>query len=253
MKKILTVLIIFATITSCRMQKDVLYFTNLSSVINQSEEIYEDPRIQTGDALSIVVSAFDENLARPFNLSRPAGMTGGGGAGGGAQNPMNYVVASNGEIEMPMLGSIQVLGKTRQELATELESKISEYLENPIVNVRFMNYRVTMLGEFNSPGVVNSDMEKLSIVEAIANAGDMSLFAIRDSVMVIRTVDGVRTHAFIDLQDANTINSEYFYLKQNDIVYAMPTKSKALDINTAPLTAALTVLGFATAIIALFR
>ena len=118
MKKILTVLIIISSITSCRMQKDVLYFTNLSSVINESEEVYEDPRIQTGDALSIIVSAFDETLARPFNLSRPEGMGTASGGGTGAQNPTNYVVASNGEIEMPMLGSIQVLGKTRQELAT---------------------------------------------------------------------------------------------------------------------------------------
>lgn len=252
MKRILPVLLLFVLISSCRTQKDVLYFKNIDQVINESEEVYSDPVIQTGDALSIIVSAFDENLARPFNLSRPAGM-GTTGGGDGAQNPTNYVVSGNGEIEMPMLGSVQVLGMTRQELATLLEGRISEYLENPIVNVRFMNYRVTMLGEFNTPGIVNSDTEKLSIIEAIANSGDMSYYAIRDSVMIIRTVDGIRTQAFVNLQDANLINSEYFYLKQNDIVYALPTKSKALDINTSPLTAALTVLGFATAIIALFR
>lgn len=253
MKRILPVLLLFVVISSCRTQKDVLYFKNIDQVINESEEVYSDPVIQTGDALSIIVSAFDETLARPFNLSRPLGMTGSGAGAEGAKNPTNYVVSSNGKIEMPMLGSISVLGKTRQELSEILEEKISEYIQNPIVNVRFMNYRVTMLGEFNTPGVVNSDTEKLSIIEAIANSGDMSYYAIRDSVMIIRTVDGIRTQAFVNLQDANLINSEYFYLKQNDIVYALPTKSKALDINTSPLTAALTVLGFATAIIALFR
>ena len=252
MNKLLFVVLIIFLITSCRTQKDVLYFKNINEVIGETPEVYEDPDIQTGDAITIVVTAFDPDLAAPFNLQSSRG-TGGSGQGFDPKSPTVYVVSSNGEIDMPMLGRVNVTGMTRQELSAYLEDRISEYLENPIVNVRFVNYRVTMLGEFNRPGIIESDTEKFNILEAIANAGDMSYYAIRDSVMFIRTVDGVRTQTFVNLQDANLINSEYFYLKQNDIIYALPTKSKALEINTSPLTAALTVLGFATAIIALFR
>lgn len=251
MKKSFALVFILLLISSCRMQKDVLYFQNIDQIINETPETYEDPDIQTGDALTITVSAFNAELAAPFNLQ--TGRNTSISTSFSAKSPSVYVVSQNGEIEMPMLGSIKVTGKTRQELGAFLEDKISEYLENPIVNVRFVNYRVTLLGEFNRPGVVNSDTEKLSIIEAIAKAGDMNLYAIRDSVMLIRTVDDVRTHTFVNLKDANTFNTEYFYLKQNDIVYAMPNKSKALEINTRPLTAALTILGFATAIIALFK
>ncbi|MDO5655250.1 MAG: polysaccharide biosynthesis/export family protein [Flavobacteriaceae bacterium] len=252
MKKIVFLICIIFIIQSCRTQQDVLYFRNINEIIQETAEVYTDPGIQTGDGLSIVVSTFNTKLSEPFNMQAAQGM-GSGGTAMDPRSPLVYVVSSNGEIEMPVLGSINVLGKTRQELAADLVERISEYIEDPIVNVRYVNYRVTMLGEFNKPGVIESSTEKLNIMEAIAGSGDMNLYAIRDSVMIIRTVDGVRTHAFLNLQDANIINSEYFYLKQNDIVYAMPTKSKALDINTRPLTVALTVLGFATAIIALFR
>ncbi|MDG4949862.1 polysaccharide biosynthesis/export family protein [Weeksellaceae bacterium KMM 9724] len=249
MNRIILLLLLISLVSSCRTQKDIWYFQNIDQVINETAEIYEDPKIQTGDALSIVVSTFNPKLAEPFNL------------GGGVNNtrsisedsPAAYVVSSDGNIEMPMLGSIQAAGKTRQELAILLEEKIKTYVNDPIVNVRYINFRVSMLGEFNRPGVVESKSEKLSIMEAIAKSGDMSLYAIRDSVMIIRTTDGIREHKFVNLLDANLINSEYYYLRQNDILYAMPTKSKAIEFNSRPIRDGLTVLGFVLTIYALFK
>lgn len=250
-KLILLILFIFL-ISSCRTQKDVLYFQNLAQVIQQSDEIYDDPKIQTGDALSILVSTYNPELAEPFNLKPPVGS----GSSGGATSelsPLAYVVNSDGEIEMPALGTIHVAGRTRKELAAYLREEISFYVTDPIVNIKFLNFRVSMLGEFNRPGIVQSTSEKLSIMEAIANAGDMSFYGIRDSVMIIRTTDGVRNHTFVNLLDANTINSEYFYLRQNDIVYAMPTKSRSMEFNTRPIRDGLTILGFVLTIYALFK
>lgn len=249
MNKIVILLLIFTFLFSCRTHKDVVYFQNLDQVINETREVYADPTIQTGDALSINVSTFNPLLAEPFNLGTATNQS----QGISENSPLAYVVSSNGEIDMPMLGSVKVVGKTRQELSAYLEEKISFYVDDPIVNVRYVNFRVTMLGEFNSPGVVQSPSEKLTLMEAIAGSGDMNLYAIRDSVMIIRTVDGVRQKEFVNLLDANSINSDYFYLRQNDIVYAMPTKSKATEFNSRPLRDVLTVLGFFLTIFALFK
>ena len=250
MNRIIFLILIISLASSCRTQKDVLYFQNLGQVINNSPEVYEEPKIQTGDALSIIVSTFNKELAEPFNLS----VSGGGNTTAtNSKSPTAYIVSQDGYVQIPTLGRVKVEGKTRQELATYLEGKISIYVENPIVNVRFLNYRVTMLGEFSSPGVIEAESDKFSIMEAIAQAGDMTLYSIRDSVMLIRTEEGVRTHTFINLKDANLINSPYFYLKQNDIVYAMPTKSKAIEFNSRPIRDGLTVLGFFLTIYALFK
>lgn len=252
MNKLILLLLFVFLFSSCRTHKDVLYFQNLSQVIQQTDEVYEDSKIQTGDALSITVSAFNPILAEPFNIIPPAGA----GTSGGATSelsPIAYVVNSDGEIEMPVLGTMEIAGRTRKELAEYLRKEISFYFDDPIVNIKFLNFRVSMLGEFNRPGVVQSASEKLSIMEAISNAGDMSLYGIRDSVMIIRTVDGVREHTYLNLLDANSINSEYFYLRQNDIVYAMPTKSRSMEFNSRPIRDGLTILGFVLTIYALFK
>lgn len=248
MNRILLVVLMTIFITSCRTQKDVLYFQNINEVINDSSpEIYKDPTIQTGDALSINVSSLDPKLAMPFNLNSSQSSS------SSNRGINNYIVDSEGYIIFPMIGKILVKGKTRNELSSYLSEKISKWVTDPIVNIRIDNFRVIMLGEVGSPGVIKSDSEKLSIVEAIAMSGDLTLNSIRDSVMLIRTVDNVRTKKYINLKDAQTINSPDYYLKQNDIVYVMPTKSKTYDFNAKPLQSILTVLGFALTIYALFK
>lgn len=250
MRKFILLLIITISISSCRTQKDVVYFPNINDV-NISEVEYESPKIQSGDVMAIIVSGFDETLTSPYNL---------GGSNSTNINPQSaelsptsYLVDSEGYIDFPQLGKINVAGKTRAELSDELEKLISKYIDNPIVNIRILNYRVTMLGEFKSPGIVSSSSDKINILEAIARSGDMSLYAIRDSVLVIRTVNNTRTHKYINLQDADLMNSEYFYLKPNDIIYALPTKSKAFELNTSPISSVLTAVGLIAALLAFFK
>lgn len=250
-KKLALLLIISSFIQSCRTQHDVLYFPNIDE-INYSMDNYKSPTIQEGDVMTIVVNSYNPELSAPFNLGEGI-ETNRIGSGSAELNPNAYLVDSDGTIEFPMIGTIQAAGKTRKELTRELKTKISEYIAEPMVNIRIMNFRVTMLGEVNRPGVVQSTSEKLSITEAIAMSGDLSYYAIKDSVLLIRTIDGHRKHSYLNLQDAELINSPYYYLRQNDIVYVMPTKSKAMEFNTKPLTATLTVIGFLTAMFALFR
>ncbi|MXV39170.1 polysaccharide export protein [Flavobacteriaceae bacterium Ap0902] len=250
MKKLLLIFILTSLLFSCRTQQDVLYLQNIDN-IDFSKENYQSPEIQVGDVLTIMVSAYDEDLAKPFNLG--GNNTTGIRQGTSELSSTSYLVDSEGYIEYPMLGSIQVAGKTRKELAEDLKNRISNYIKDPMVNIRIVNFEVTMLGEFNSQGVVKSASERLNIFEAIANSGGMSFYAIRDSVLIIRSENGKRKHDYVNLHDANIMNSEYYYLKQNDILYALPTKSRATEFNTRPLTSTLTVIGFITAIITLFR
>ncbi len=240
-------MVLVTSITSCRKQKDVLYFQNIQNVIDSTREFYSSSTIQTGDLLSIIVSSMDDELSQPYNLSTPQG-------GGSNNSPVaKYLVDSDGMIDYPGLERIKVAGLTRQELSDQLKQRISKFLVNPIVNVRIVNYRVTMVGEVNQPGVIETENEKLSILEAIALAGDMTYYAIRDSVMLVRTVDGVRTQHTVNLLDANLINSPYYYLKQNDLIYVRPTWSKSWEFNTKPFTAIITIIGLVVTLIALFR
>lgn len=250
MKKIILTFLIVFTITSCRTQKDVLYLQNIDNIPIELDN-FTNPTIQRGDVMTIVVSAYDEALVKPFNLG--GGIANTTNIAMAELNPNSYLVDGEGNIEFPMLGTINAAGKTRKALSDELQQKISEFIKNPMVNIRIMNFKVTMLGEFNKQGVVNSTSDRINIMEAIANAGGMSYYAIRDSVMLIQTIDGKRHHTFVNLHDANLMNSDYYYLRQNDILYALPTKSRAMEFNTKPITSVLTVLGFLTAIIALFK
>lgn len=250
MQKILLSLVIVLMISSCRTQKDVLYLQNIDA-INISQDNFTNPTIQRGDVMTIVVNAYDEQLVKPFNLG--SGTSNTTNLSTAELNPNSYLVDGDGNIDFPMIGSVVAAGKTRKELSDELKKRISNYIKDPIVNIRIINFKVTMLGEFNNQGVVNSTSDRINLIEAIAKAGGMSYYAIRDSVMLVRTIDGHRKHVFINLHDANLMNSDYYYLRQNDILYALPTKSRAMEFNTKPITSILTILGFATAIIALFK
>lgn len=235
-------------VSSCRTHKDVVYFQNVKEVITEIPDVYENPTIQSGDALMIIVSARSPELAEPFNLA-----TGMMARTADASSPFAYLVSSEGTIEMPMLGTIPVGGKTRQEVTEEVQNRVSTYLQDPVVNIRIINFRYTILGEVAAPGTRETANEKISILEAIAQTGDMTLFAIRDSVLIIRTENNIRTSAFVNFKDANLVNSPYYYLRQNDVIYVLPTKSRAMDFNIRPISAVLAVIGAAVTIFALFR
>lgn len=245
MKKILLILPLLLLIGACRTQKDVLYFKNIEEAINNTPIEYQSPTIQKGDKLAISVSAMNPELVKPYNLSIVT-------TGGVSEKP-TFIVREDGDINYPGIGKIRVLGKTREQIVDELTLEISKYVQDPIVNIQITNFRVIVLGEVNNPGVVTAENERFNIVDAIAKSGDMSLYAVKDSVMLIRSVDGVRNQYTVNLGDAKVINSPLFYLKQNDILYVPPTKSKAMELNTKPITAVATVLGFVVAIIALFK
>lgn len=217
-------------LTGCSSYQKSLYLQN-DAVINQSTQgqLY-DFRIMPKDLLTIVVSTTDPAASAPFYRKLGQDKNNGGNSTMGMQNAnlLGYLVDNNGEIDFPVLGKIQVIGLTTRECEALLREKLKPYLkETPLVTVSSSNYKFSVLGEVNAPGTYTVQDEKVTIFEAIAQAGDMTLFSIRDDVQLLREDSkGCRQVIHLNLNDANITQSPYFYLQQNDVIYVKPTKAK---------------------------
>lgn len=217
-------------LTGCSSYQKSLYLQN-DAVINQSTQgqLY-DFRIMPKDLLTIVVSTTDPAASAPFYRKLGQDKNNGGNSTMGMQNTnlLGYLVDNNGEIDFPVLGKIQVIGLTTRECEALLREKLKPYLkENPLVTVSSSNYKFSVLGEVNAPGTYTVQDEKVTIFEAIAQAGDMTLFSIRDDIQLLREdSEGRRQVIHLNLNDANITQSPYFYLQQNDVIYVKPTKAK---------------------------
>lgn len=218
-------------LASCASSKKVAYFQNaVDGVVERSEGLY-DAKIMPKDILTITVSTTNPEAATPFNLTISNTLNATGQMYSGSGVLQTYLVDNNGEIEYPVVGNIKVAGLTKNECQELVKSKIKAFLaedEDPIVTVRMSSYRVTIIGEVRSPGVIPVGTEKMSILEALASAGDLTIYGKRDNVMLIREeANGQKTIHRLNLNDANIISSPYYYLQQNDIVYVEPNGVQA--------------------------
>lgn len=207
-------------------------------------------RIQNDDLLGISVKSqtSDPQITAPFRPTNPAG-------GGGDSESLPYLVDGSGFINLPMVGKVQVLGLTTQEVRDTIEGRLSKYLKNPIVNVRLSNFRFTVMGEVNKAGTYTIPYEQVNILEALGQAGDLTKYGNRENVLVIRQTDGRRTYGFINLHQRNLFQSPYFYLEQNDIIYVEPLKAKVgdtADATTKYLQWALPIVSVITLIVSIF-
>ncbi|PTX44473.1 polysaccharide export outer membrane protein [Christiangramia gaetbulicola] len=213
--------------TSCVSRKEIVYFQGLEkaeAVIDKTKKT--GLQIKSNDLLTISVSAPEQEAALPFNLPVIGVPQGGAELGGlsvnGRQQLQTYLVDSDGNIEFPVLGTVNVAGLNRQQLAAKLKTEITEYVQDPIVNVRIVNFQVSVLGEVNRPGTFDIRDEYLSLPKALGFAGDLSIYGRRDNVLVMREENGKKIHEYLDLTDPNVINSSFYYLQQNDVVYVEP-------------------------------
>ena len=241
-KYFLYVALAFAVLlTSCSSPKNVAYIKNSEQVdLSRSEFLY-DARIMPKDVLTITVNTVNPDAAAPFNLLVRNTLTNTsstiGTSGGSLQT---YLVSNDGTIEFPVLGTLQVGGLTKNECEKMIHDKIMPYLnakENPVVTVRMANYKISVLGEVNRPGMFTVSNEKINIFEALAQAGDMTIYGVRDNVKLIRENQSGRKeiHTII-LNDANLINSPYYYLQQNDILYVEPNNVKSQNSKVGQVT-----------------
>ena len=214
MKKLTNIFLLLMVImlTGCMSTKKVTYFQNLDNVdLSKTTGLY-DAKIMPKDILAISVHTLTPEASEAFNL----------------KGSSTYLVDNEGNIDFPVVGTLNLGGMTTKEAESLIKSKIVPYMaasENPIVQVRMSNYKYAMLGGIKAPGVYTAPNEKISIVEAIARAGDLDLYGQRDKIFLIRENEhGEREYHQLNMNDAEIFNSPYYYLQQNDIVYVEPKK-----------------------------
>lgn len=222
-------------ITSCVSRKEIVYFQGLEEAeAKMQEQTNKSLQIKPNDLLTISVAAAQQEAALPFNLpviGVPQGGSEIGLAVNGRQQLQTYLVGKDGTIDFPFLGEVKVQGYSQEELATNLKKQIERYVQDPIVNVRIVNFQISVLGEVNRPGTFEVQDDYFTLPQALGMAGDMSIYGKRDNVLVMREEAGRTTHAYLDLGDAAVINSPYYYLQQNDVVYVEPNGPQRQSAN----------------------
>lgn len=221
---------------SCSTPKDLVYFSDLKNTAKFDAAILNnvEPQIQANDLLAIGVSSLNAESNLLFNgasISRVNDrLNGNPSAEGPAGN--SYVVDKSGFINFPVLGKVKMAGLTKEDAQEKLTAEISKYVKNPIVNVQFQNFKVTVIGEVNRPSTFTVNNDNINLLEALGMAGDMTLYGKRDNVLIIREQNGKRSMNRVNLNRKDVLNSPYFYLQQNDIVYVEPDKAKGAQIST---------------------
>lgn len=226
-------------LTACGSSKQIAYLGDMPSAdVTVAGELY-NARIMPKDELTISVSTSNPSASQQFNLTA---------AGTMKQSNMltsqptliTYLVDNNGNIDFPLVGNLHVAGLTRNEVEKMISEKIRPYLsetENPIVTVRMSGYTISVLGEVNEPGIFNVTRETINIFEALARAGDMTIYGLRTNVKLIREdASGKKEVHSLNLNDANILLSPYYHLQQNDIVYVEPNKTKAQNSDIGNMT-----------------
>ena len=234
MKKLLipfVLMTIVLLLDACSSAKQVAYFQNIDSTsLTASKGLY-DARIMPKDLLTITVVTSDPSTSKPFNLYIQNTLGTDGRLGSTTGSLLQYLVNNDGDIDFPVVGTVHVAGLTKDQCEDLIKSKVKPYLaesENPVVTVSMSSYRVTVAGEVTSPKVVPVSTEKMSVLEALAQAGDLTIYGRRDNVLLIReNADGQKEAHRLNLNDANIINSPYYYVQQNDYIYVEPNSVKA--------------------------
>lgn len=225
MKKFFIILSISIFFTSCVTKKEMIYFQDIKG--NEKNILdYNTSRVQINDILYIKVTSLDNEAAESFNVI----------SNNSSNNNINqttlklqsYIVSPDGEIVFPIIGSIKVDGKTTSEIQDTIKKMLenNKYLLNPIVSVRIINSKVTVLGEVKNPGTYDYTEQNITLPQALGYAGDLTIYGKRKDILLIRMENGLRTYNRLDLTSTGFLNSPYYYVKQNDVIIVNPNYSK---------------------------
>ena len=224
-------LIFIALLTfSCASRKEVVYFQDTGKYETLIDENKSITKFKVDDLVSIYVSSLNPEASAPFNLFR------GASEGGLRAEQVDYLVDQEGMIDFPVIGKLKIEGLSPDELRILLRNRLSEYLKDPIINIRLRNFTVTILGEVDRPGTYPVNGEQITILEALGLAGDLTLRGVRDNVLVIRDFNGTKVYTRIDLTSKNMTRSPVYYLTQNDVVYVEPNSAGIKATSVGPST-----------------
>jgi polysaccharide export outer membrane protein len=245
--KMATFLLLLFLCFSCGSKQDVVYYQNIDNIASQQSNNSYEIKIQPDDLLMIIVSADDPEVAIPFNL-KTYSISGNNRLDitRGQETVQLYLVDQSGNIEFPVIGKLKVSGLTRSEVLNLLQNKIGVYIKNPMINLRIMNFKISLQGEVNLPGTYPIVSERVTLIEALSMAKDLTIYGKRDNILVIRETNGVKSYNRVDITKSDFINSPFYYLAQNDVVYVEPNKtrinSSAVGPNTSVIISAISIL-----------
>lgn len=240
--------------SSCVSTKKVTYFQDLS--LNQRTKMdsvakFVEPVIQTDDILAIKIITVDPQSAEVINQATTVQGIG-TSSSLSRQDIDGFPVDKNGEIELAIIGKIKVAGLTTYEAKELIRSRVSKDFKEPNVNVRFANFKVSVLGEVSRPASYTLPNEKVSILDVLSLAGDLTLYGKRENILVIRERNGTKEFGRLDLNSSDIFGSPYYYLQQNDVVYVEPNKAKVISLNAAARTTGAVVISALSTIVLIF-
>lgn len=209
-------------LTSCGSPKNIIYFQDVENKYNPNNDLsFYESKIDVNDNLLITVTSTNPQAAEVFNTLTPDK--------GYVQNLqlMGYLVDTSGNINFPIVGKLHVAGLTKTEAIEMIQEKVSQYIDKPTVNIRFMNYKVSVLGEVNTPGTFPIDDERVTLPQAISMAGDLTIYGDRHNILVCRNMNGEKQFHRMDLTSPEVFSSPYYYLQQNDVIYVEPNGTKS--------------------------
>ena len=239
LRKILVSALFAVLATGCVTQRQLTYLQDADAsktdTINRTFQARSETVIRKGDALTITVNALDKEAVVPYNMATIVTATPGTNAVQTTPMLQYYIVDENGEVEMPVIGKLHVDGLRRTEVEELVKKKLEQQVLNPLVQVKLVGAKVSVLGEVNKPCQVPMTSDRLTILEALAEAGDMTPYGRRDNVLVTREVNGKLEIARLNLRSVDLYTSPYYFLQQNDVVYVSPNAVRAIGSTNAGL------------------
>ncbi|MBQ2439224.1 MAG: polysaccharide biosynthesis/export family protein [Paludibacteraceae bacterium] len=230
-KESMIALLFVVLMSSCVTRKDLTSFRTITAetadVINETMKPQPEPRVKINDALIITVSALDPEAVIPYNLPTISYESPTSSNVPTASSFQYYTVDEQGYIDFPILGKLRVVGMRQSEVISLIESKLQGQVVDPIVTMRFLNARVTVLGEVKHPGTYTLNNGRMTLLEALGIAGDLTQYANRSNVLITRENNGIIEFARLDLRNEEIFTSPYFYLQQNDVVYVEPNQARS--------------------------
>ena len=224
---------ILVLLGSCASRKDYVYVQDIDTV--KIDAVTYQSTLQPDDLLTIIVRGDNPEAVVPFNMPNIAFM-GNREDGADVQRLFTYLIDSNNTINFPVIGKIKLGGLTRFEAEKLLEKEVSKYVTLPKIDLRILNYKITVQGEVNKPGIYPINSERITLIEALSLAGDLTIYGKRNNVLLIREDNGAKKVVRLDLTTSEFINSPYYYLRQNDVIYVEPNKTKINAAAVGPNT-----------------
>ncbi|TPG65660.1 sugar transporter [Hymenobacter nivis] len=255
MRKLLqrSILFLLPLFVACGPTRNLVYFSDLKGNENYKTTIENNSevRIQTNDLLSIRLTSLNPESNALFNRGVIQSSTNALNTDTGPSE--GYLVDKDGFVNYPVLGKVQLAGLTREEAISKMTTQIQQFVKSPIVTIQLLNFKITVIGEVNKPSTFIVPAQRINILEALGLAGDMTPYGKRENILLVREKDGVRSTTRLNLNDKELLNSPYFYLQQNDVVYIEPDRLKEVQASTNTRTITITTMAISILVALIFN